>query len=126
MLFDSIVDMAIPDSEIHSVIFELTKSMAGHSDLETLCHSLAASLRRVVSFDDLGLILHDPIRNELRLHAISTNRPFPQNGKVVSPDDDPVAISVWRNQTPWCCHRSKAKREQKRPSECYWTQGSVR
>ena len=90
--------MATSDSDIHSVIFDLTKSIAGHSDLETLCHSLAASLRHVVSFDDLGLALHDPIRNELRLHAISTNRPSSRNGIVVSLDRDPVAISVWREQ----------------------------
>jgi len=59
-----IFDMAISDSEIHSVIFDLTKSIAGHSDLETLCDALAAPLKRVVNFDDLGVALHDPIRDE--------------------------------------------------------------
>ena len=73
----NILGMAISDPEIHSVIFDLTKSIAGHSDLETLCQALAASLRRVVNFDDLGVALHDPDRNEFRLHAMSTNRPRP-------------------------------------------------
>ena len=95
----NIFGMAISDPEIHSVIFDLTKSIAGHSDLETLCQALAASLRRVVNFDDLGVALHDPIRNEFRLHALSTNRPPPEEIPIPA-GGNPLAEWVWREQKP--------------------------
>ena len=56
----NIFDMAISDSEIHSFIFDLTKSIAGHSDLETLCDALAAPLKRVVKLRRLGRRLARP------------------------------------------------------------------
>ncbi|HTS61131.1 MAG TPA: GAF domain-containing protein, partial [Candidatus Acidoferrales bacterium] len=91
--------MAISDPEIHSVIFDLTKSIAGHSDLETLCQALAAALRRVVNFDDLGVALYDSGRSEFRLHALSTNRPRPQEIPIPA-DGNPLAEWVWREQKP--------------------------
>ena len=91
--------MEISDSELHSVIFDLTKSIAGHSGLETLCDALAAALRRVVEFDDLALGLYDPDRNEFRLHALSSNRPHVQNPPT-SAGAEPVAERVWREQKP--------------------------
>src|ERR1039458_1210200 len=73
---DTIVDMGTPDSEIYKALFDLSQSIAGHTDLETLCNSLAGALRCVVSFDFLALVLHDPIHDQLRLHAVSANRPY--------------------------------------------------
>lgn len=68
--------MKTPDFEIYRALFDLAQSIAGHSDLETLCNSLAGSLRRVISFDFLALVLHDPVRNQLGLHAVSASRPY--------------------------------------------------
>ena len=97
---DTIVNVAIPDSEIYRALFDLSQSIAGHSDLKTLCDSLAVSLRQVVSFDSLALALHDPVRDELRLHAVSTNRPYEGTEVVVAADDDHVGARVWREQKP--------------------------
>jgi formate hydrogenlyase transcriptional activator len=91
--------MAGSDSDIHEVLFDLSKSIAGHSDLETLCRSLADSLSRVVAFDVLALALHDPPCSQLRLRALSAKR-TPLAGSVAIPDDDPVAITVWKEQKP--------------------------
>ncbi|MCZ2075413.1 MAG: sigma 54-interacting transcriptional regulator [Bryobacterales bacterium] len=97
----SILDMGIPDSKIYKALFDLSQSIAGHTDLETLCNSLAGSLRHVVSFDFLALVLHDPVHDQLRLHAISTSRPYKNHREIVLPaDGDHFGALVWRDQKP--------------------------
>src|SRR5664280_3277946 len=97
---DTIIDMGIPESEIYKVLFDLSQSIAGHSDLETLCNSLAGSLRRVVSFDFLALVLHDPVHDQLRLHAVSANRPYKDKEIVLPADGEHFGAWVWREQKP--------------------------
>jgi formate hydrogenlyase transcriptional activator len=97
---DSIVNMGIADSEIYRALFDLSQSIAGHTDLETLCNSLAESLRRVVSFDLLGLVLHDPVHDQLRLHAVSANRLYKDKEIVLPADGDDIGAWVWREQKP--------------------------
>ncbi len=64
-----------------------------------LCQSIAGSLRDVVSFDALGLVLHDPVRNELCLHVISKLQN--ESKAVVLPaESDSVFALVWREQKP--------------------------
>jgi formate hydrogenlyase transcriptional activator len=96
---DNILIMT-PDSEIYKALFDLSQVIAGHTDLETLCNSLADSLRRVVSFDFLALVLHDPVHDQLRLHAVSANRPYKEKEVVLPADGDHVGALVWREQKP--------------------------
>jgi GAF domain-containing protein len=97
---DTIVDMGTPDSEIYKALFDLSQSIAGHADLETLCNSLAGSLRRVISFDFLGLVLHDPVDDQLRVHAVSASRPYKEKEIVVPTDSEHIGARVWREQKP--------------------------
>jgi formate hydrogenlyase transcriptional activator len=97
---DTIVGMGIPGPDIYKALFDLSQSIAGHTDLETLCNSLAGSLRRVVSFDFLALVLHDPVHDQLRLHAVSANRPYNDKQVVLPADSDHVGARVWREQKP--------------------------
>ncbi len=97
-LADTIVDMTIPDSEIYKALFDLSQSIAGHSDLETLCNALAGSLRRVVSFDFLALVLHDPVHDQLRVHAISATRPYKDREISLPADGEHFGARVWREQ----------------------------
>jgi formate hydrogenlyase transcriptional activator len=97
---DSIVHVGSPDTVIYKALFDLSQSIAGHSDLETLCNSLAGSLRRVVSFDFLGLVLHDPVHDMLRLHAISANRQHKEQQAAFPSDGDHIGAVVWREQKP--------------------------
>ena len=90
--------MGIPDSEIYKALFDLSQSIAGDTDLGTLCNSLAGSLRRVVSFDFLALVLHDPVHDRLRLHAISASRPYEDKEIVVPADGEHIGARVWREQ----------------------------
>jgi formate hydrogenlyase transcriptional activator len=94
----SIVGMGIPESDIYEALFDLSQSIAGDTDLGTLCNSLAGSLRRVVSFDFLALVLHDPVHDQLRLHAISTSRPYEDKEIVIPADGEHFGARVWREQ----------------------------
>src|ERR1035441_2412417 len=97
---DTIVDMGVPGSDIYKALFDLSQSIAGHSDLGTLCNSLAGGLRRVVSFDFLALVLHDPVHDQLRLHAVSANRPYKDKEIVLRADGEHFGAKVWREQRP--------------------------
>src|ERR1019366_3347698 len=94
----SIVDMRIPESDIYEALFDLSQSIAGDTDLETLCNSLAGSLRRVVSFDLLALVLHEPVHDRLRLHAVSASRPYEDKEIVIPADGEHFGARVWREQ----------------------------
>ena len=97
---DTIVAMGIPGSDVYKALFDLSQSIAGHSDLETLCNSLAGSLRRVVSLDFLALVLHDPVHDQLRLHAVSANRPYKDKEISLPAAGEHVGARVWREQKP--------------------------
>ena len=97
---DNIPTMGTSDSEVYEALFDLSQAIAGHTDLETLCNSLAASLRRVISFDFLALVLHDPVHDQLRLHAVSADRPYKDKQIVLSAAGDHAGARVWRDQKP--------------------------
>jgi formate hydrogenlyase transcriptional activator len=86
------------DAEIYGALFALAKSISGHNDLEGLCRGLAQSLQRVVGFESLGLMLHDPARNVMKRHALTTTQPEPVEDFPTFPiDEDPTAW-VWHTQ----------------------------
>ncbi len=50
-------------------LLEVSKAIAQQRDLPALFHELSERLHWVVEFDFLTLVLHDPIRNVMRLHV---------------------------------------------------------
>jgi len=56
-------------------LLEVSESIAQHRDLGALFHDLAERLHRVVQFDYLNLVLHDPETNVMRLHILETAQP---------------------------------------------------
>jgi hypothetical protein len=56
---------ADPQSKLHRLIFESTKSLAGYSDPKGFCSSLALALHQAVEFDALALMLVNPRTNYL-------------------------------------------------------------
>ncbi len=56
-------------------LLEVSEAIAQQRDLRALFHDLATRLHSVVEFDFLTLILHDPIRNVMRLHILETDHP---------------------------------------------------
>src|SRR5260370_17532295 len=58
-------------------LLEVAESIAQHRDLAALFHDVAERLHWVVDFDFLTLVLHDPVRNVMRLHILETRLPTP-------------------------------------------------
>jgi formate hydrogenlyase transcriptional activator len=59
----------------HQALLEVAETISQHRDLGELFHELAARLHRVVQFEYLNLILHDPVRNVMRLHILESEMP---------------------------------------------------
>ena len=56
----------------YQALLEVTESIATHRDLPALFHDLIERLPRLVNFDALWLVLHEPSRNVMRLHIVET------------------------------------------------------
>ena len=81
-------------------LLEVSEAIAQQRDLRALFHDLAARLHSVVEFDFLTLILHDPVRNVMRLHVLEMDHPI--DGATPVGKDYPVdghpSGWVWQKQ----------------------------
>ena len=94
-----IAPMAASSTAIYEAVVALSRSLSGHTDLATLIEGVAESLRRIVKFDYLGLVLHDPHSNTMRGYILTE----PGNPVVTDlslPVDQDPAGWVWLNQQP--------------------------
>jgi GAF domain-containing protein len=86
-------------SEIYEAVLLLSRSIAGRTDLAALLSGVRESLRRIVRFDHLGLILHDPDSGVMQGHILNE----PGNPAIASlrmPVEVDPAGWVWLNQQP--------------------------
>ena len=86
-------------TEIYEAVVALSRSIAGRTDVRSLLSGVAESLSRIVTFDHVGLILHDPNGNAMQGHILNA----PGNPIITSlrlPVDDDPAGWVWLNQQP--------------------------
>src|SRR5271165_2671094 len=84
---------------LYDAVIALSRSIAGRTDLRSLLSGVAQSLRRIVAFDHLGLILHDPNSDSMEGHILNA----PGNPVITSlrlPVEDDPAGWVWQNQQP--------------------------
>jgi len=80
-------------------LLEVAESIAQHRDLAALFHDLAERLHCVVEFDFLALMLHDPVRNVMRLHILETRLPGPaKKTGTESPIEGHPSGWVWQSQ----------------------------
>jgi formate hydrogenlyase transcriptional activator len=84
----------------YRALLEISEAIAVHRDLNELFHDLAQRLPRIVPFDFINLVLHDPTRELMRLHTLvapetSTIRP----GLELPIDESPAGL-VWKSQQP--------------------------
>ena len=79
-------------------LLEVAEAIAQHRDLTALFHDLAERLHCVVDFDFLTLMLHDSVRNVMRLHILETRIPGekPTGGEM--PIDSHPSGWVWQTQ----------------------------
>ena len=66
-----IAPMAASTTDIYEAVVALSRSLAGRTDLRSLLAGVADSLRRIVGFDHIGLILHDPHDNAMQGYILS-------------------------------------------------------
>ena len=91
--------VAASSTDIYEAVVALSRSIAGRTDLRSLLSGAAESLRRIVTFDHLGLILHDPNSNSMQGHILNA----PGNPVITSlqlPVEEDPAGWVWQNQQP--------------------------
>jgi formate hydrogenlyase transcriptional activator len=81
-------------------LLEVAESIAFHRDLAGLFHDLAERLHRLVSFQFLNLILHDPARKIMRLHILESSSPTPIQAGSEFPVDQSPGGWVWETQQP--------------------------
>ncbi len=82
-------------------LLEVAETIVQHRDLGELFHELAERLHRVVNFDYLNLILHDPARNVMRLHILESTMPRKTRlGTEFQVGETPSGW-VWETQQPF-------------------------
>jgi formate hydrogenlyase transcriptional activator len=82
------------------LLLEVSESIASHREVAALVHDLAQRLPRVLSFDVINLVLYDPARDAMRLHALvapETNRTRP--GLEFHMSETTTGL-VWETQRP--------------------------
>src|SRR5579864_9748492 len=79
-------------------LLEVSEAIAQQRDLPALFHDLAERLHSVLDFDFLTLILHDPVRNVMRLHILETEQPTEKPVGVDLPVDGHPSGWVWQQQ----------------------------
>jgi formate hydrogenlyase transcriptional activator len=80
----------------------VSEAIASDRELTKLFHDLAPRLHRVIDFDFINLILHDPERNGMRSHVLET--PNPSYACACRPGECPTETAaewVWQTQQPW-------------------------
>jgi formate hydrogenlyase transcriptional activator len=90
---------ASSSTDIYEAVVALSRSIAGRTDLPSLLAGVAESLRRVVRFDHVGMILHDSNRNVMQGQILSAPG-SPVINSLESPVDDDPSGWVWLNQQP--------------------------
>src|SRR5467141_3089647 len=81
-------------------LLEVSEAIAQQRDLPALFHDLAGRLHSVIEFDFRSLVLHDPVRNVMRLHILETNIPTEKAAGTESPIEGHPSGWVWQTQQP--------------------------
>ncbi len=87
----------------YQALLEVSQSVASHRDLNALFRDLVARLPRVLSFDSLWLVLHDPARNRMRLHLLEGPARIASAADfwpVERPMEESPSALVWSTQEP--------------------------
>ncbi len=81
-----------------ALLLEISESIASHRDLDELFQDLADRLPRIVPFDYITLVLHDPARDVMRLHLLVDAEPGTIRAGLETPVDQSPGGYVWKTQ----------------------------
>jgi formate hydrogenlyase transcriptional activator len=101
MAQQGVVDPSQLRLEQYRALLQVSESIAVNRHLPDLIRDLSARLQEVVQFDYIGLLLHDPQRNVLRLQAMETPiQVLVAAGFEMGVDVSPAG-EVWKTQEPF-------------------------
>lgn len=89
-----------PGADPYRTLLEVSESIALNRDLPALFHDFAQRLHRLVGFDFLNLILHEPARDSMRLHVIESADPTTLTPGLEMPVGQGPSGWVWQTQEP--------------------------
>jgi formate hydrogenlyase transcriptional activator len=79
-------------------LLEVSELITQQRDLKALFRQLRERLHRVIQFDFLALILHNPATNCMRLHILETDEPVGHEKTEESSVENTPSGWVWQNQ----------------------------
>ncbi len=85
------------------LLLEVSEAIVSHRDLSALFRDLAQRLPTVAPFDFIGLILHDPTRNVMKVHVLETAAAHRLNTRLDGlelPIEESSSGWVWTHQKP--------------------------
>lgn len=86
------------DRERLRLLLEVSEAIATHRDLKVLFKELGKRLPSVVPFEFIGLILHDPLREVMRIHVIATEQTERIPDGFELPMEESISAWVLKNQ----------------------------
>ena len=84
----------------YRALLEVAEAIAVHGDLGELFDNLAQRLPRIVPFDYINLILHDPAHDSMRLHLLIAPESSTISPGMEMPIDASPGGLVWKTQEP--------------------------
>jgi formate hydrogenlyase transcriptional activator len=93
----------IHDGDRLRLLLEVSEAIVSHRDLSSLFRDLAQRLPAIAAFDFIGLILHDPIKNLMKVHVLETAAAHHLTTKLDGlelPIEESSSGWVWSHQQP--------------------------
>ena len=88
------------DRERLRLLLEVSEAIASHRDLKALFNELGKRLPSVVPFEFIGLILHDALRDVMKIHVIATERTERVPDGLELTMEESISAWVLKNQQP--------------------------
>lgn len=88
------------DRERLRLLLDVSEAIAAHRDLTVLFKELGKRLPSVVPFEFIGLILHDSLRDVMKIHVIATDRTERVPDGLELAMDESISAWVLKNQQP--------------------------
>ncbi len=92
---------ATSDTARYCALLKVSEAVAAHRDLTSLFRDLAQRLPAVAPFDFIGLVLHDPTKNMMKVHVLETAAAQPHASRLNGlelPIEESSTGWVWANQ----------------------------
>ena len=94
---------AVADTAQYCTLLNVSEAIAAHRDLQSLFRDLAQRLPAVAPFDFIGLVLHDPEHNLMKVHVLETAAAGPHGTGLDGlelPIEESATGWVWTHQQP--------------------------